>query len=72
MAEEILKMINITKRFAGITALDHVNFSCNKGEVHILAGEKPMKGIFFFMEKRLRLKIQSIHKKWGSLWFFRN
>ena len=40
MAEEILRMTNITKRFAGITALDRVEFSCNKGEVHILAGEK--------------------------------
>ena len=39
MAEEILRMTNITKRFAGITALDRVEFSCNKGEVHILAGE---------------------------------
>lgn len=39
MAEEILKMVNITKRFAGITALDQVRFSCNKGEVHVLAGE---------------------------------
>lgn len=39
MAEEILKMVNITKRFAGITALDRVQFSCNKGEVHVLAGE---------------------------------
>ena len=40
MAEEILRMTNITKRFAGITALDRVEFSCYKGEVHILAGEK--------------------------------
>ena len=39
VAEEILRMTNITKRFAGITALDRVEFSCNKGEVHILAGE---------------------------------
>ena len=39
MAEEILKMVNITKRFAGITALDGVQFSCNKGEIHVLAGE---------------------------------
>lgn len=39
MAEEILKMVNITKRFAGITALDQVQFSCNKGEIHVLAGE---------------------------------
>ena len=39
VAEEILKMVNITKRFAGITALDRVQFSCSKGEVHVLAGE---------------------------------
>lgn len=39
MAEEILKMTNITKRFGGVTALEHVEFSCNKGEVHVLAGE---------------------------------
>lgn len=39
MAEEILKMVNITKRFAGITALDQVQFSCSKGEIHVLAGE---------------------------------
>ena len=37
--EPLLKMENITKRFAGITALDQVSFSCEKGEVHILAGE---------------------------------
>ncbi len=39
MAEEILKMVNITKRFAGTTALDRVQFSCSKGEIHVLAGE---------------------------------
>ena len=39
MAEEILKMVNITKRFDGITALDQVQFACDKGEVHVLAGE---------------------------------
>lgn len=39
MAEEILKMVNITKRFAGTTALDQVQFSCSKGEIHVLAGE---------------------------------
>jgi ribose transport system ATP-binding protein len=39
VSEEILKMVNITKRFEGISALDNVNFCCNNGEVHILAGE---------------------------------
>lgn len=37
--EPLLRMKNITKQFAGIRALDQVNFSCNRGEVHILAGE---------------------------------
>ena len=37
--EPLLRMENITKQFAGIRALDQVNFSCDKGEVHILAGE---------------------------------
>ncbi len=37
--EPLLRMENITKQFAGIRALDQVSFSCDKGEVHILAGE---------------------------------
>lgn len=36
---EVLKMQGITKRFAGVTALLDVDFSCNAGEVHALMGE---------------------------------
>jgi ribose transport system ATP-binding protein len=32
-------MEGIVKRFAGVTALDHVNFSLTAGEVHALVGE---------------------------------
>ena len=32
MAEEILKMVNITKRFAGITALTGYNFPAVRGK----------------------------------------
>ncbi len=39
MSKEILKMENISKAFSGVQALNHVNFSCEKGEVHVLAGE---------------------------------
>ncbi len=39
MSEPILKMEHITKRFAGITALDDVCFSCEPGKIHVLAGE---------------------------------
>ena len=88
MAEEILRMTNITKRFAGITALDRVEFSCNKGEVHILAGEngagkstilKILAGIhqqmrvrFISMAKRLLLKARSTPRKWELRWYSRN
>lgn len=88
MAEEILRMTNITKRFAGITALDRVEFSCNKGEVHILAGEngagkstilkfwlastRQMRVRFISMAKRLLLKARSTPRKWELRWYSRN
>ncbi|MCD8097521.1 MAG: sugar ABC transporter ATP-binding protein [Lachnospiraceae bacterium] len=40
MAEPyVLKMSNITKRFPGVLALDHVSLQVKKGEVHALLGE---------------------------------
>lgn len=35
---EILKMQNISKSFPGVKALQNVNFSVNKGEIHCLIG----------------------------------
>jgi len=35
----ILKMVNITKRFPGVIALDRVSFDLRKGEIHVLLGE---------------------------------
>lgn len=35
----MLTMSNVTKRFPGIVANDHVNFAVRKGEVHALLGE---------------------------------
>jgi monosaccharide-transporting ATPase len=37
--DEILRMQGIVKRFAGATALDGVDFSLRRGEVHALVGE---------------------------------
>lgn len=37
--EYILEVKNITKTFPGVKALDNVNFSVKKGEVHALVGE---------------------------------
>ena len=37
--EALLRMEGIVKRFAGATALDRVNFSLRRGEVHALVGE---------------------------------
>ena len=40
MADQyILKMSDITKRFPGVLALDHVSLRVKKGEVHALLGE---------------------------------
>ena len=39
MENYILELKNITKVFPGVKALDNVNFSLKKGEVHALVGE---------------------------------
>lgn len=39
MNDCILEMRNITKRFPGVRALDQVNFSVKRGEIHCLVGE---------------------------------
>ena len=39
MAQELFRMINISKSFPGVKALDKVSIQVNKGEVHGLVGE---------------------------------
>jgi ABC-type sugar transport system ATPase subunit len=39
MSDYILEMVNITKEFPGVKALDNVNFKVKRGEVHALCGE---------------------------------
>ncbi|MCP9494525.1 MAG: sugar ABC transporter ATP-binding protein [Pyrinomonadaceae bacterium MAG19_C2-C3] len=39
MNDELLRMTGITKRFAGVTALDSVDFALRAGECHSLVGE---------------------------------
>ncbi|MFC4306247.1 ABC transporter ATP-binding protein [Cohnella boryungensis] len=38
-AKAVVEMRNVTKRFPGIVANDHVNFTLRKGEIHALLGE---------------------------------
>ncbi|MDD4095986.1 MAG: sugar ABC transporter ATP-binding protein [Oscillospiraceae bacterium] len=39
MAKVLLEMVNITKLFPGVKALDNVNLSVREGEIHALVGE---------------------------------
>lgn len=39
MSNHILEMVNITKTFPGVKALDTVNLKVKKGEIHALVGE---------------------------------
>ena len=39
MAEPFLTLKQVSKHYVGVTALDHVDFQINKGEIHCLAGE---------------------------------
>lgn len=39
MVEPFITLKNVTKHYVGVTALDHVDFQINKGEIHCLAGE---------------------------------
>lgn len=39
MSEAILELRKITKQFPGVLALDNVDFTLNRGEVHALVGE---------------------------------
>jgi ABC-type sugar transport system ATPase subunit len=38
MGERLLELRNISKEYAGVRALDRVDFSLSKGEVHGLVG----------------------------------
>ena len=37
--EYVVEMKDITKKFGGLTAVDHVNFKVRSGEIHALCGE---------------------------------
>ena len=39
MADHILEMVNITKTFPGVKALQDVNLTVERGEVHAICGE---------------------------------
>lgn len=67
MSDVIVKMENISKAFAGIKALDHVQIELRQGEVHALMGEngagkstlmKIMTGVYAKDEGRMFLRDQ--------------
>ena len=59
----ILRMEGIVKRFAGATALDHVDFELRRGEVHSLVGENGA-------GKSTLIKIMTgaYHRDGGQMW----
>ena len=70
MPDCILRMEHITKRFPGVVALDDVDFSCNKGEIHVLAGEngagkstilKILAGIYPATDGKVFLRGEEVH-----------
>ncbi len=72
MLDVVISMRNITKRFPGVIANDHVNFDLRRGEVHTLLGEngagkttlmnilyglyQPDEGEIFVKGKKVRIK----------------
>jgi ribose transport system ATP-binding protein len=77
----LLKVINLTKKFEGITVLDDVNFDLNAGEGHVLFGENgagkttftkilcggylPNKGEIIISGQKANIKNPSDSKKLG-------
>lgn len=74
MSEYILEMIDITKEFPGVKALDNVTFRVKKGEIHALVGEngagkstlmKVLSGVYptgtYTGEIRLKAQVQHFH-----------
>lgn len=67
-----LEMKGITKVFPGVVALDHINFSAEKGEVHAIAGEngagkstliKTLSGAYQAEEGEIWLDGKQVHIK---------
>ncbi len=80
--QNYLEMRQITKRFPGVVALDHVDFACKKGEIHALVGEngagkstlmnilggllQPTEGMITIDEKSINIDSPSTSYKLGT------
>ena len=76
MDEYVLEMINITKEFPGVRALENVNFSVKKGEIHALCGEngagkstlmKVLSGVYPYGTYRGDIHIKGEIKRFQSI-----
>jgi ribose transport system ATP-binding protein len=81
MGENILELRHVSKRFAGVLALDDVSFNVEKGEIHALVGENgagkstlikiitgahaPTSGELWFENKKVDTNSPSIAKSLG-------
>ncbi len=78
---ELIRLDHITKRFGGVTALDDVSFSINRGEVHAVLGEngagkstlmkllagviRPDSGDIFINDKKVHITSPEVSEKMG-------
>lgn len=70
MKETVLEMLGICKSFPGVQALDHVDFSVRKGEIHAIVGEngagkstliKVLGGVYAADSGEIKLNGENVH-----------
>ena len=71
--EPILRLIDVSKRYGGVRALEHASFACAPGRIHAVLGEngagkstliKMMAGVVQPDEGRIML--EGVERRWAG------